>query len=644
MLQGKHDNYDIDMMRALVEASADVSNTDADGEKNVSHRVVADHLRATSFLIADGVLPSNEGRGYVLRRIMRRAMRHLHQLGCKDPVMYRLVPALISEMGEQYPELGRAQSLIAETLKLEEGRFKETLGRGLRLLNEEVEGKASGGTLDGQTAFKLYDTYGFPLDLTQDFMRGYGWSVDTAGFDAAMAEQRAAARRAWSGSGDSATETIWLDLGERLGSTEFLGYSSESAEGQVTALVIDGAEGESAPAGTEVAVIANQTPFYAESGGQQGDTGQLLWDGGSATVTDTFKTPAGMFVHRAKVTEGTLAVGEALRMDIDHGRRRSLRANHSATHLLHEALRHVLGDHVAQKGSLVAPDRLRFDFSHPRAVSSEELAKVQDIVNDRVRMNSDVSTRIMTPDAAIELGALALFGEKYGDEVRVVQMGGDSGVPGRGAWSVELCGGTHVNRTGDISLLKIVSESAVAGGVRRIEAVTEAGALEWMDARESALMQAADILKVAPEQLAERVARLVEDNRKAERDISQLRRKLAAGGAGGDAPTNVNGVNFVGRLLEDTPARELKSMADEIKTNLSNAVICLVATENGKASIVVAVTSDLVASRSAVDLVKVGSAALGGGGGGGRPDMAQAGGPDATAAQAAIDAVSAALA
>ncbi len=644
VLQGKHDNYDIDMMRALVEASADVSNTDADGEKNVSHRVVADHLRATSFLIADGVLPSNEGRGYVLRRIMRRAMRHLHQLGCKDPVMYRLVPALISEMGEQYPELGRAQSLIAETLKLEEGRFKETLGRGLRLLNEEVEGKASGGTLDGQTAFKLYDTYGFPLDLTQDFMRGYGWSVDTAGFDAAMAEQKAAARRAWSGSGDSATETIWLDLGERLGSTEFLGYSSESAEGQVTALVIDGAEGESAPAGTEVAVIANQTPFYAESGGQQGDTGQLLWDGGSAAVTDTFKTPAGMFVHRAKVTEGTLAVGEALRMDIDHGRRRRLRANHSATHLLHEALRHVLGDHVAQKGSLVAPDRLRFDFSHPRAVSSVELAKVQDIVNDRVRMNSDVSTRIMTPDAAIELGALALFGEKYGDEVRVVQMGGDSGVPGRGAWSVELCGGTHVNRTGDISLLKIVSESAVAGGVRRIEAVTEAGALEWMDARESALMQAADILKVAPEQLAERVARLVEDNRKAERDISQLRRKLAAGGAGGDAPTIVNGVNFVGRLLEDTPARELKSMADEIKTNLSNAVICLVATENGKASIVVAVTSDLVASRSAVDLVKVGSAALGGGGGGGRPDMAQAGGPDATAAQAAIDAVSAALA
>ena len=421
VLQGKHDNYDIDMMRALVEASADVSNTDPDGDKNVSHRVVADHLRATSFLIADGVLPSNEGRGYVLRRIMRRAMRHLHQLGCADPVMYRLVPSLVAEMGGHYPELGRAQSLITETLKLEETRFKETLGRGLRLLNEEIEGKASGGVLDGATAFKLYDTFGFPLDLTQDFMRGYGWGVDTDGFDTAMAAQKTAARKAWSGSGDSATEAIWLDLGDRLGSTEFLGYTSESAEGKVTALVVDGAEVDSATSGT-VSVITNQTPFYAESGGQQGDTGSLTWDGGSAVVTDTFKTPAGMFVHRADIATGTLVTDTSLRMDIDHDRRRQLRANHSATHLLHEALRHVLGDHVAQKGSLVAPDRLRFDFSHTRAVSAEELAQVQAIVNERIRMNSDVSTRIMTPDAAIELGALALFGEKYGDEVRVVQM------------------------------------------------------------------------------------------------------------------------------------------------------------------------------------------------------------------------------
>ena len=641
VLQGKHDNYDIDMMRALVEASADVSNTDVDGEKNVSHRVVADHLRATSFLIADGVLPSNEGRGYVLRRIMRRAMRHLHQLGCSEPVMYRLVPALITEMGAQYPELGRAQALISETLKLEETRFKETLGRGLRLLNEEIAGRESGGTLDGQTAFKLYDTYGFPLDLTQDFMRGYGWGVDTDGFDAAMAEQKAAARRAWSGSGDAATETIWLDLGERLGGTEFLGYGAESAEGQVTALVIDGAEAETASG--QVAVVTNQTPFYAESGGQQGDQGTISWDGGSARVTDTFKTPAGMFVHRAEIAKGELSVGTALRMDIDGVRRRRLRANHSATHLLHEALRHVLGDHVAQKGSLVAPDRLRFDFSHPRGVSVEELTRVESIVNERIRMNSEVSTRIMTPDAAIELGALALFGEKYGEEVRVVQMGGEADEEGRGAWSVELCGGTHVARTGDISLLRVVSESAVAGGVRRIEAVTESGALEWLGGREKALMDAADLLKVAPEQLAERVARLVEDNRKAERDISTLRRKLAAGGSGGDAPTVVNGVNFVGRLLEDTPARELKSMADEIKANMQNAVICLVATDGGKASIVVAVTADLADSRNAVDLVKLGSAALGGGGGGGRPDMAQAGGPDAGAANKAIEAVSAAL-
>ncbi len=641
VMQGKHDNYDIDMMRALIEASADASNTDPDGEKNVSHRVVADHLRASSFLIADGVLPSNEGRGYVLRRIMRRAMRHLHQLGCADPVMFKLVPALVAEMGAQYPELGRAQPLIAETLKLEETRFKETLGRGLRLLNEEIEGKQAGGTLDGATAFKLYDTFGFPLDLTQDFMRGYGWSVDTDGFDAAMAEQKAAARRAWSGSGDAATETIWLDLGERLGATEFLGYTSESAEGQVTALVVDGAETDSATG--EVAIVTNQTPFYAESGGQQGDTGMISWDGGTASVSDTFKTPAGMFVHRATVTEGEIAVVPSLRLEIDRDRRRRLRSNHSATHLLHEALRHVLGDHVAQKGSLVAPDRLRFDFSHPRAVEADELVRVQKIVNKRIRMNSEVSTRIMTPDAAIELGALALFGEKYGDEVRVVQMGGPADAEGRGAWSVELCGGTHVGRTGDVSLLRIVSESAVAGGVRRIEAGTEAGALEWIDGRERALTEAADLLKVSPEQLAERVARLVEDNRKAERDITSLRRKLAAGGTGGDAPSVVNGVNFVGRLLEDTPARELKSMADEIKANLTNAVICLVATDNGKASIVVAVTPDLAESRNAVDLVKAGSAALGGGGGGGRPDMAQAGGPNADAASAAIEAVSAAL-
>ena len=644
VLQSKHDNYDIDLMRALIEASADVSNTDADGEKNVSHRVVADHLRATSFLIADGVLPSNEGRGYVLRRIMRRAMRHLHQLGCQDPVMWRLVPALIAEMGAHYPELGRAQPLITETLKLEETRFKETLDRGLRILNDEVAGKPAGGTLDGATAFKLYDTFGFPLDLTQDFMRGFDWSVDLDGFNTAMQAQKAAARKAWSGSGDAATETIWLDLGQRHGSSEFLGYTSDTAEGVVLAIVADGAEIDSTGPGSAVNIVTNQTPFYAESGGQIGDTGVIEWVDGEATVTDTFKTPAGMFVHRAEVRRGSLAIGTPVRLVIDTERRLRLRANHSATHLLHEALRHVLGDHVAQKGSMVAPDRLRFDFSHPKAVSGEEQARVQAIVNQRIQLNNEVSTRIMTPEAAIELGALALFGEKYGDEVRVVQMGGPAEKAGRGAWSIELCGGTHVARTGDISLLKIISESAVAGGVRRIEAVTQAGAIDWIEGREKILTEAADILRIAPEKLAGRVARLLEDARKADRDISALRRKLAAGsGAGGGAAEIVNGVNFVGRLLEDTPARELKSMADELKTGLENAVICLVATYDGKASIVVAVTPDLADSYNAVDLVRLGSAALGGGGGGGRPDMAQAGGPDAGNAGAALAAVSEAL-
>ena len=644
VLQGKHDNYDIDLMRALIEASADISGTDANGSHNISHRVVADHLRASSFLIADGVLPSNEGRGYVLRRIMRRAMRHIHQMGCADPTMYRLVPTLVAEMGAQYGELGRAQSLITETLKLEETRFKETLGRGLRILNDELSGKPSGGTLDGATAFKLYDTFGFPLDLTQDFMRGYGWQVDLDGFNAAMDAQKTNARRAWSGSGDSATETIWLDLAQNLEPTEFLGYTSDSAEAIVAALVDGNAEIGEIGKGGKGRMVVNQTPFYGESGGQLGDVGTISWDKGSARVTDTQKTPSGLFIHHVEIDAGTLAKGQEVRLQIDVSRRLRLRANHSATHLLHESLRLVLGDHVAQKGSLVSPDRLRFDFSHQKAVSTDELDQVQQIVNARIRMNSDVTTRIMTPDAAIELGALALFGEKYGDEVRVVQMGGAAGDDPNKAWSVELCGGTHVGRTGDISLLKIISESAVAGGVRRVEAVTHEGALAWIDARDAILTKSADLLKIAPDQLADRVAQLVEDRKKAERDISQLRRKLAAGGGGaGNGSDVVNGINFVGRLLEDTPARELKSMADEIKSSVENAVICLVATDAGKASIVVAVTADLAGQKSAVDLVKIGSAALGGGGGGGRLDMAQAGGPDASKAAEAIKAVSAAL-
>ncbi len=650
VLQGKHDNYDIDLMRTLIESSAEASGTAADGDHNISHRVVSDHLRASSFLIADGVLPSNEGRGYVLRRIMRRAMRHIHQMGCIDPTMHRLVPALVAEMGEQYSELRRAQSLITETLKLEEFRFKETLGRGLRILNDEVSGKTSGGTLAGDTAFKLYDTFGFPLDLTQDFMRGYGWQVDIDGFDTAMAQQKATARRAWSGSGDSATDTIWLDLSQTLEPTEFLGYSADTAEAVVTTLVVDNAEIESIGKGGNVSMLVNQTPFYAESGGQIGDIGTVSWDGGSARITDTQKTLSGLFIHQIDIEAGTLRKGQDVRLQIDVERRLRLRANHSATHLLHEALRLVLGDHVAQKGSLVSPDRLRFDFSHQKAVSPDELNRVQQIVNERIRMNSDVTTRIMTPDAAIELGALALFGEKYGDEVRVVQMGGMADNDQNKAWSIELCGGTHVERTGDISLLKILSESAVAGGVRRVEAVTHKGAVAWIEARDAILTKTADLLKVAPEQLTERVAQLVEDRKKADRDMSQLRRKILTAGAsnesvlgtgvGGDV---INGITFVGRLLEDTPARELKSMADEIKSTLEKAVICLVATDAGKASIVVAVTADITDQKNAIDLVKIGSTALGGGGGGGRPDMAQAGGPNANKAADALKAVSAAL-
>ncbi len=646
VLQGKHDNYEIDLMRALIEASAEASGVAPDGKHNISHRVVADHLRASSFLIADGVLPSNEGRGYVLRRIMRRAMRHIHQMGCAEPTMYRLVPTLVAEMGAQFAELGLAQSLIAETLKLEEVRFKEALGRGLRILNDEVAGKSSSETLDGATAFKLYDTFGFPLDLTQDFMRGYGWEVDVDGFKTAMDAQKAAARRAWSGSGDSVTETIWLQLSQVLEPTEFLGYSSDAAEGVVLALVVENAEIESIGKGGVACIVVNQTPFYAESGGQIGDDGTVKWENGCARVIDTQKTPSGLFIHQIVVEIGTLKKGQDVQLQINVARRLRLRANHSATHLLHEALRLILGDHVAQKGSLVSPDRLRFDFSHQKAVLGDELDQVQQIVNARIRMNSDVTTRIMTPDAASELGALALFGEKYGDEVRVVQMGGMANDDLAKAWSVELCGGTHVDRTGNISLLKIISESAVAGGVRRIEAVTHEGAIAWIDERDAILTKTADLLKIVPEQLADRVAQLIEDRKKAERDISQLRRKIAAAGsgAGNNAGCDViNGVTFIGRLLEDTPARELKSMADEIKSSLKKSVICLVATDVGKASIVVAVTADLAGQKNAVELVKIGSAALGGGGGGGRPDMAQAGGPNADKAADALVAVSAAL-
>ena len=642
-IQGFHDNYETDMMQALIKASADLLSVSVDGDHAVSHRVIADHLRASSFLIADGVLPSNEGRGYVLRRIMRRAMRHAHQMGCIEPMMYRLVPALVQEMGSHFSELQRSESLITETLKMEETRFKETLGRGLKILVDKVGDMDEGGTLDGGTAFKLYDTYGFPLDLTQDVMRGFNRQVDLDGFNAAMEEQKSKARAAWSGSGDSAMAGIYLTLADELGPTEFLGYELNDAEGQITALVSGEDKVEAAKKGDVVSIITNQTTFYAESGGQMGDKGKLASPQDKsetlAEITDTWKTPSGMFVHTATITADRLAVGENVMMVIDAPRRELLRSNHSATHLMHEALREVLGDHVMQKGSLVAPERLRFDFSHTKQVSQDEISQIEDIVNDRIRMNSQVTTRLMTPDAAIEEGALALFGEKYGDEVRVVSVGGATKVESRAQWSVELCGGTHVNQTGDINLFKVTYESAVAGGVRRIEAVTSQGAIDWVNGRLSILEQAALALKTSPEQVSERLESLLLERRKADQIISELRKSLAEGDGAGGETAYINGIAFETRVLKNTPAKDLKAIAESILKKMESGVTAVISTDEGKTSIVIAVSSDLTEKFDAVTLVRAGSAALGGKGGGGRPDMAQAGGPDASKADDAFNAI-----
>ncbi|WP_282607999.1 alanine--tRNA ligase [Pelagibius sp. Alg239-R121] len=646
VLQGKHDNYDIDLLRTIIDASADAANVSADGEHAVSHRVIADHLRSTAFLIADGVLPSNDGRGYVLRRIMRRAMRHVHILGVKDPMIWRLVPTLVEMMGQAFPELKRAEALIAETLKLEEGRFSQTLDRGMKLLSGETEKLGEGQALNGEVAFKLYDTYGFPLDLTQDILRNQGQTVDLESFNAAMERQRAAARKAWSGSGEAATETLWYDLHDRLGGTDFLGYDTESAEGQVTAIIVDGAEVQEAKAGQEVMIITNQTPFYGESGGQMGDTG-LLSDGDTRVeIIDTQKKLGSVFVHIGKVTAGALKVGTAVEMTIDSVRRAALRAHHSATHLLHEALRRRLGDHVTQKGSLVAPDRLRFDISHPKAIEAADLLAVENEVNERIRGNAEVTTRYMTPDEAIAAGALALFGEKYGDEVRVLSMGGADGVTEGHAYSTELCGGTHVTRVGDIGFLKLVSEGALASGVRRIEAVAGQAAIDYVARQDKLLSEASATLKVAPGDLSDRIQSLMDERRKLERELADTRRKLATGGGGAsnDTAKDVAGIKLASRVLDGVPAKDLKATADDLKQKLGSGVVALVAVNDGKASIVVGVTEDLTSRYSAVDLVRAGSAALGGQGGGGRPDMAQAGGPDGASAQAAISAVETAIA
>lgn len=644
VMQGVTDNYDTDTFKALIAASESLTGVKAEGESKASHRVIADHLRSTSFLLADGVLPSNEGRGYVLRRIMRRAMRHAHLLGAKEPLMHRLVASLVQEMGAAYPELGRAQPLIEETLQREEVQFRRTLANGLKLLDEATGAMGEGGELPGETAFKLYDTYGFPYDLTEDALRARGIGVDRAGFDAAMAQQKAAARAAWKGSGQAADAEVWFDIAERVGATEFTGYTATTGEAQVVALVKDGKEVDSASAGDAVTVIVNQTPFYGESGGQTGDSGTIAGaDGLTIAVADTAKPLGRLHAHNGTVQAGTVKVGDVVKLDIDVARRDAIRANHSATHLAHAALRNRLGAHVTQKGSLVAADRLRFDFSHPTALTAEDIAAIEAEVNAEIRANEPVVTRLMSPDDAIAAGAMALFGEKYGDEVRVLSMGRTTDK----TYSVELCGGTHVRATGDIGLFRIVSESAVSSGVRRIEAMTGEGAFRYLAGREDALKGAAAVLRTTPDDVEARVAALLDERRKLERELAEAKKALALGGgsaAATSADEEVGGVKFSGQVLDGLDPKELRGLLDQAKARLGSGVAVIVAVNEGKASIAAAVTDDLTGKVSAVDLVRAGVEALGGKGGGGRADMAQGGGPDGDKAAEAIAAVKGVLA
>jgi alanyl-tRNA synthetase len=644
VLQGVHDNYETDTFKALIGASEEFTRTRAEGEQQASHRVIADHLRASGFLVADGVLPANEGRGYVLRRIMRRAMRHAHLLGAKEPLMWRLVPELVSEMGSAYPELVRAQPLIEATLQQEETRFRQTLANGLRLLDEATSELKDGGTLAGATAFKLYDTFGFPYDLTEDALRARGLAVDRAGFDAAMAEQKAQARAAWKGSGEKASDELWFDLAEEFGSTEFIGYSGHEGEGVVLAILKDGKRAEEANEGETVTILMNQTPFYGESGGQVGDAGKLTsLNGFVGEVEDTSKPLGKLHALRTRISKGQVSVGNVLHQQVDANRRSQIRANHSATHLLHAALRNRLGGHVTQKGSLVAPDRLRFDFSHPKALTAEEIAAIEAEVNAEIRANESVVTRLMTPDEAVASGALALFGEKYGDEVRVLSMGKSGG---ERHYSVELCGGTHVAATGDIALFKIISESAVSSGIRRIEALTGDAARQWLNHRDETLREAASALKASPDEVPARVVALVEERRRLERELADAKKALAMGG-GGKAevagPEQVGGHAFLGQVVEGLDPKGLRGEVDGMKQRLGSGIAALVAVNEGRASVAVGVTDDLSGQVSAVELVKAAVTALGGQGGGGRPDMAQGGGPDGSKANDALQAVREAL-
>jgi alanyl-tRNA synthetase len=645
VMQGEHDNYDIDTFKALIAASESLTGVKAQGEQRASHRVIADHLRSTSFLLADGVLPSNEGRGYVLRRIMRRAMRHAHLLGAKQPLMHRLVPALVAEMGAAYPELGRAQPLIQDVLEREETKFRQTLDKGLKLLDEATADLAEGGTLPGETAFRLYDTYGFPYDLTEDALRSRGIAVDKDGFDGAMAQQKAAARAAWKGSGEAAAGEVWFDLAERIGTTEFTGYTSTTGEAQIVAILKDGKEVESAAAGDVVTILTNQTPFYGESGGQMGDAGTITGaDGLKIAIADTSKPLGRLHAHSGTVESGSVKVGDAVALAIDVTRRDAIRANHSATHLLHAALRNRLGGHVTQKGSLVAPDRLRFDFSQPTALTAEDITAIEAEVNAEIRGNEAVTTRLMSPEDAIEAGAMALFGEKYGEEVRVLSMGA---LNDGHNYSVELCGGTHVRALGDIGVLRVVSESAVSSGVRRIEALTGEGARQWLVHREDQLKGAAAALRTTPDEVEGRVVALLDERRKLERELAEAKKALALGGGSGAAQAadeDVGGVKFSGQVLEGLDPKELRGLLDQAKQRLGSGVAVIVAVNEGKASIAAAVTEDLTGKVSAVDLVRAGVEALGGKGGGGRPDMAQGGGPDGDKGAAAIAAAKAVIA
>jgi alanyl-tRNA synthetase len=708
VLQGTHDNYETDLMRRLIEASVDATGVEPEEAQGPSHRVIADHLRASAFLIADGVLPSNEGRGYVLRRIMRRAMRHAELLGVKEPLMYRLVPTLTREMGQAYGELVRAQALITETLKLEEERFRRTLSRGLVLLNQEesevrsntnealkaaipvpnetdqvilqnvLEANSAGekiqsvvsiaegfspelssiaktviydtSKLAGDVAFKLYDTYGFPLDLTQDALRARGIEVDTDGFASAMEAQKAEARKAWAGSGEAASDRVWFEIAEKVGATEFLGYETDRAEGVITAIVRNGQSVDQLGAGESGILIVNQTPFYGESGGQVGDTGSISCDGAVFAVSDTQKQHGGVFGHSGILNQGTLKLNDPVEMRIDVVRRDAVRANHSATHLIHEALRQIIGPHVAQKGSLVAPDRLRFDFSNPKPVSGDELILVEAMANAVVQQNAPVSTRLMAVDDAIEAGAMALFGEKYGDEVRVVSMGEPlEGQSATKPYSLELCGGTHVGRTGDVGVIALLGEAAVSSGVRRVEALSGEAARQHLAKQDRTLREIASKLKAAPDEIGARIDTLVEERRKLERQLAEVQKQLAIGGVGsggaaGEDIEQVNGIAFTSRVLDGVPPKDLKGIVDGLKQQVGSGVVAVVTrSEDGKAGMVVGVTGDLTSQCSAVDLVRAGSEALGGKGGGGRPDMAQAGGPDAGSADVAIDAVRNAL-